>query len=208
MRGRGQWRNGLRVRGIGSGRTGRESARGRLYAGCGVPCNADLEKWASRRPFGPENSREKRFGAENESQRGRRDVGPRSDVGGPRSEGLGGLKTGRNYEMRENREKWGWRGGPRSEIGDLRSEKHHPCRSVPTTACRDPWLVLGVGRIEAGRKLGENHEITKKRAGNGILWRLGGSGGPTNPIIDRKLTQIHANGESGGTEIGGLGGGI
>ena len=89
------------------------------------------------------------------------------------------------------------RSGPRSEVGGPRSENCHLCR-----------LVLGVGRVEAGRKLGENHEITKKRAGNGILWRLGGSGGPTNPIIDRKLTQIHANGESGGTEIGGLGGGI
>lgn len=100
------------------------------------------------------------------------------------------------------------RSGPRSEVGGPRSENCHLCRSVPTSACRDPWLVLGVGRVEAGRKLGENHEITKKRAGNGILWRLGGSGGPTNPIIDRKLTQIHANGESGGTEIGGLGGGI
>ena len=38
--------------------------------------------------------------------------------------------------------KWlatGLEGKPRSEVGGPRSENRHPCPSVPTSACRDPW---------------------------------------------------------------------
>ena len=59
--GAGQRRKGLRVVGIGSGQAGRESARGRLYAGLEAPRNADLANGASQRSFGPENGRERGF---------------------------------------------------------------------------------------------------------------------------------------------------
>ena len=106
------------------------------------------------------------FGAENGSQRDLegwvRGLCRRSEVGGSWR-----LKTGRNYEMREKRENWGWRGGPRSEIGGPRSEKHHPCRSVFIRGWF--WALEGARRAE-----------------NGQNWHFWGSGGPTKPIFDRK----------------------
>lgn len=59
--GAGQLRNGLRLREIERGWEGREYARGRLYAGFWALRNADLVKWASRRPFRPENYARKAF---------------------------------------------------------------------------------------------------------------------------------------------------
>ena len=49
--GAGQWRKGLRVRGIGRGRAGRQRARDRLYVGYRAPRNADLGNGVSRESF-------------------------------------------------------------------------------------------------------------------------------------------------------------
>ena len=49
--GAGQWRKGLRVRGIGRGQAGRQRARDRFYVGWVAPRNADLVKGGSREAF-------------------------------------------------------------------------------------------------------------------------------------------------------------
>ena len=150
--GAGQRRNGLRVRGIGSGWTGRESARGRLMPVLGRHVMPISDKGAPARHFSTENDRGRRFRGPKIARNGAgKSRGPKSEVRGrrcwpgtspagfgtgtARRPRRGGLQPIRRHKIGQNEPKtvkngiwgrFGGSGGP--EIADFQQENRKYAR--------------------------------------------------------------------------------